>query len=128
MKKTLTRRQSAKAIIDFYDDLTNTEIRKLPAVERDLYYAALDFQHAKTITKRKPAPRRTARKISRKPKAVVKPERGAGRGKTRRREKPIPRRKKKTLVDEYPELDALDNLEEMIQDVLESEGERYHSQ
>ena len=130
-KKPLTRQQSARAIIDYYDDLTNSEIQKLPAVERNMYFAAIDFFHAKEIThakpKRKTPARRTTRPIRRKSKAIIESEMDTGRGKTRGRKKPVSRRKK-TIVDKYPELDVLDNLETMIAEVQAAETERYHSQ
>lgn len=132
--KPLSRLQSARAIVGFYDDLSASDIRKLPRAERQLFKASLEFLETQTYAKAKPKPqakkpsatRRRTRAVSRKPVRIEKP--GKRRKESRpvsRRKKPISRRKKKSLIDDYPELDKLDDLEDEIQEVLEAESERY---
>lgn len=131
-RKPLSRIQSARAIVDFYDDLSASEIRKLPRAERSLFKASLEYLEAIEYAKKrtKPAPKRPStigrrtRKVSTKPERIEKSKVGARRP-IPRRSKPISRRKKKSLIDDYPELDVLDDLENQIDEVLEAESERY---
>jgi len=134
--RPLTRLQSARAIVESYDDLSPSDIRRLPAVERELYNVALEYIETdvsgRTPRKVSRVPR-VAPKLQRKPKTrsrvrgklpqkvvhriTPKPAKLPSKLKEYLRDLRTPIRRSATaLLLQFPELDHMDDLEGLLDD------------
>lgn len=120
-RQPLSRLASAKLLIDAYEDLSASEIRKLPKSERQLYVAAQNFldslEHAKQTKKPKRKPvkvrRITTSKRPKQPRAV-KP-------KTQTSKRPKSKAKKYDILNDFPELDYMDEIEDLLDAEMDTE-------